>query len=139
MAKPEAGPGAIRYIPPAHEGVIRLRKSAARRFVDSLERELSLHREMLEFARGPGSPVARTRAAHPELGLAASLSLAARLQGALTSVLADAWHGGGIFEALESLPADEAARAAELRREFGRVLAALSEGRQAHGPDMRPS
>ena len=61
---------------------------------------------MLEVADGAGSPVARPRAGHPELGLSMSLSLAARMRGALTSALADAWHGGGVFEALESLPAD---------------------------------
>jgi len=94
---------------------------------------------MLEFADGAGAPVARTRAGHPELGLAMSISLAARMRGALSSALADAWHGGGIFEALESLPADEAARAAELRREFGRVLAALADKRHAPSPGVRPS
>ena len=114
-----------------------MRRSAAKRFVDSLERELELHREMLEVADGAGSPV--SRAGHPELGLATSLSLAARMRGALSSALADAEHGGGIFEALESLPADEAARAAELRREFGRVLAALAAKRHAPSPGMRPS
>jgi len=94
---------------------------------------------MLEVTNGAGASVASTRAGHPELGLATSLSLAARLRGALTSALADTWRGGGIFEALESLPADEAARVAELRREFGRVLEALSERRGARGSGMRPS
>ena len=94
---------------------------------------------MLKFAGVGGSPVARARGGHPELGLATSLCLAARLRGALASALADAWHGGGIFDALESLPSDEAARAADLRREFGRVLAALSEGPRGPGPGVRPS
>ncbi len=116
-----------------------MRKSAARRFVDSLERELTLHREMLEIVRGPEASADCMRAAPPELGLAASLCLAARVRGAFTSALVDVEHGGGVFEMLESLPADEAARAAELRREFGRVLAALSERQQANAPSVRPS
>ncbi len=116
-----------------------MRKSAAKRFVDSLERELALHREMLEIMHGPQAPADSMRAARPELGLTASLCLAARVRGALTSALADAEHGGGIFEMLESLPADEAARAAELRREFGHVLAALSEKQRAGVPSVRPS
>ncbi len=87
---------------------------------------------MLEIVRGPEAPDDDLRCARPELGLAASLSLAARLRGALASALADADHGGTVFEALDSLPADEAARAAELRREFEHVLAALS-GRRLTG------
>jgi hypothetical protein len=116
-----------------------LRKSAAKRFVNSLERDLALHREMLEIMRGPESPIDETCAAHPELGFTASLCLAARVRGALTSALADAEHGGGVYEMLESLPADEAARTAELRREFERVLAALSRKQQAGASSVRPS
>jgi hypothetical protein len=116
-----------------------LRKSVAKRFVHSLERDLALHREMLEIMRGPEAPVDEVPAAHPELGFTATLCLAARVRGALTSALADAEHGGGVFEMLESLPADEAARVADLRREFERVLAALSKKQQAGASSVRPS
>ena len=100
-----------------------MRKSSARRFVDSLAREVGLHREMLEATEG----TAGACPAATELGLAESLCLAARVKGALATALTDPGLGCGIFEAIESLPADEAARVAELRREFERVLAALSQ------------
>jgi hypothetical protein len=91
---------------------------------------------MLEAASDAGG--ARPDAA--ELGLAESLCLAARVKGALATALTDSGAGGGIFEAIDSLPADEAARVAELRREFERVLAALSQRPgPAADPGARPS
>ena len=108
-----------------------MNRSTAKRFVDSLAREVGFHREMLNIVGGREKSADDQRGGRPELGLAESLCLAARMRGALTSALVDAEHGGGVFEALESLPADAAARAAELRREFERVLAALSETRRA--------
>ena len=101
-----------------------MRKSAAKRFVETLERELGLHREMLELVTESAEPDKAGPA--PPLGLTGSLCFAARLRDVLTSSVPEVESSGEVFGALDSLPADEAARVAELRREFEAVLAALS-------------
>ena len=114
-----------------------MRKSAARRLVEYLEHDLAVHREMLDFVQGPAAPETRVP---PERGHAGSLCLAARLRDAVASALSDADRGGAALGFLESLPADEAARVAELRRELEAVLAALHRGgRTGRGPGPLPA
>ncbi len=109
-----------------------MRKFLAQRLVQAVEHELALHREYLALLRGaPLGEVGSEDDAESDLDEA--ISYAARTRQTLLARIPGADATWSLAQTIDAMPSPEGTRLAEIRREFGRVMADIARERRRRG------